>query len=104
MPFTSAAADIALLRLASATGRAPTPVASAPMAPTARARLQRLAAELEESGLAATDRPEPFRQLLVDEVDQALRPQAHERRVASAGALLQPRSDPATWAAGAEVG
>jgi hypothetical protein len=71
---------------------------------TGTARLQRLAAELEESGLVLKGRPASFLDLLVDEVDKALRPQAHERRVSSSGAILDPRSDPATWSAGAELG
>jgi hypothetical protein len=74
------------------------------MPPTASARLQRLAAELDESGLVLTDRPEWCRQLLVEEVDHALRPPVHERRVPSTGTILDPRSDPATWASGAELG
>jgi hypothetical protein len=61
-------------------------------------RLRRLAEELEESGL----RPggtEAFRDVLVREIDYALRPAVHERRVASSGTILEPMSDPATWAA-----
>jgi hypothetical protein len=74
------------------------------MSRTASPRLQRLAAELAESGLVVKHRPPEFLDLLVDEVDQALRPQAHERRVASTGTILDPRADPATWSAGADLG
>jgi hypothetical protein len=59
-------------------------------------RLRRLAEELEESGL----RPEgtkAFREMLVEEIDHALRPPVHERRVASAGTILEPMSDPTSW-------
>jgi hypothetical protein len=65
-------------------------------------RLQRLAEELEESGLRA-EGTAAFRELLVEEIDQALRPAVHERRVASGGTILEPRSDPASWASGAQL-
>ena len=60
-------------------------------------RLRRLAEELEESGLGMGG-TEAFREMLIDEIDQALRPPVHERRVASSGTILEPMSDPATWA------
>jgi hypothetical protein len=60
-------------------------------------RLRRLAEELEESGLGLGG-TEAFREMLIDEIDQALRPPVHERRVASSGTILEPMSDPATWA------
>jgi hypothetical protein len=66
-------------------------------------RLQRLAEELEESGLRS-EGSEAFRAMLLAEIDLALRPPIHERRVASGGAILEPRSDPATWAPGAQLG
>jgi hypothetical protein len=65
-------------------------------------RRRRLAEELEESGL----RPggsEAFREMLVEEIDHALRPTVHERRVASSGTILDPTSDPATWAPGTQL-
>ena len=65
-------------------------------------RLRRLAEELAESGLPPQE-PEGFRDLLVQEIDYALRPVVHERRVASAGTVIEPRSDPATWALGAHL-
>jgi DNA integrity scanning protein DisA with diadenylate cyclase activity len=65
-------------------------------------RLRRLAEELEESGLRA-DESEDFRTMLLEEVDRALRPAVHERRVASSGTILEPRSDPSTWASGTQL-
>jgi DNA integrity scanning protein DisA with diadenylate cyclase activity len=41
--------------------------------------------------------------MLIEEIDHALRPAVHERRVASSGTILEPRSDPATWALGAQL-
>lgn len=40
----------------------------------------------------------PFGAMLVEEIDRALRPAVHERRVPSGGAIIDPRSNPATWA------
>jgi DNA integrity scanning protein DisA with diadenylate cyclase activity len=62
-------------------------------------RLRRLGEELEESGLRSEDSA-AFREMLLEEVDHALRPVVHERRVASSGTILGPKSDPATWASG----
>jgi len=70
--------------------------------PTA-GRLRRLAEELDESGLRL-EGTEPFRDMLVREIDAALRPAVHERRVASSGTVLEPTSDPATWGPGAQLG
>jgi hypothetical protein len=72
------------------------------MAGAAARRLRRLAEELEESGLAL-DGDAAFRELLVHEIDHALRPAVHERRVASNGTILEPLSDPSTWASGAQL-
>jgi len=44
-----------------------------------------------------------FREMLVEEIDHALRPPVHERRVPSSGAILEPSSDPATWAPGTQL-
>ena len=49
---------------------------------------------------ATPEGTEAFRAVLLEEVDHALRPPVHERRVVSSGTILEPRSDPATWAAG----
>ena len=62
-------------------------------------RLRRLAEDLEESGLRS-EGSDAFREMLVEEIDHALRPAVHERRVASSGTILEPRSDPAVWASG----
>jgi hypothetical protein len=72
------------------------------MAEAAARRLRRLAEELDESGLTPTG-SDAFRELLVHEIDHALRPAVHERRVASNGTIIEPRSDPATWASGAQL-
>lgn len=72
------------------------------MPDTSPGRLRRLAEELEESGL----RPEgsdAFRAMVLEEIDAALRPVVHERRVPSSGSVLEPRSEPARWAAGADL-
>ena len=69
------------------------------MADLATGRLRRLAEDLEESGLR-WEGTEAFRELLVAEIDRALRPAVHERRVASSGTIIEPRSDPAEWASG----
>jgi hypothetical protein len=61
------------------------------------ARLRRLTEELEELGLEV-DPTDPFGQMLVDEVDHALRPTVHEGRVPSGGTIFEPRSAPDTWA------
>jgi sensor domain DACNK-containing protein/DisA checkpoint controller-like protein len=56
-------------------------------------RLRRLAEELEENGLPAGAGDPMF----LEEVDWALRPAVHERRVASTGAILRPSHDAAEW-------
>jgi hypothetical protein len=65
-------------------------------------RLRRLAEELEESGLVLPP-PGGGRDVLIEEIDHALRPPIHERRVASSGTVIDPRSDPATWEAGTQL-
>jgi hypothetical protein len=65
--------------------------------PSHSGRLRRLAEELTESGL---DLHGTDRDLLVDEVDHALRPPVHERRIPSSGTIIHPTTDPATWASG----
>lgn len=69
---------------------------------TGAGRLRRLAEELEESGLKP-EGDEAFRSMLLDEIDRALRPPIHERRVASSGTILEPLSDPATWTPATEL-
>lgn len=65
-------------------------------------RLRRLAEELEESGLPL-ESIGALGDILLEEIDHALRPPVHERRVASSGTVLAPRSDPATWTAGTQL-
>jgi hypothetical protein len=65
-------------------------------------RLRRLAEELDESGLRL-EKTGPSREMLLEEIDRALRPAVHERRVPSGGSILDPASDPATWASGAQL-
>jgi hypothetical protein len=65
-------------------------------------RFRRLAEELEESGLCL-EGTEAFREMLLEEIDHALRPTVHERRVASSGTILEPASDPATWTLGTQL-
>jgi hypothetical protein len=66
------------------------------------ARLRRLAEELEESGLPAIE-PLGLREMLLEEIEHALRPTVHERRVATSGTILEPRSDPETWSSGTNL-
>jgi hypothetical protein len=72
------------------------------MAESAAGRLRRLAEELEESGLR-TDGVPAFRTMLVEEIDHALRPAIHERRVPGGGTILDPVADPALWAPGTQL-
>jgi hypothetical protein len=76
-----------------------TPVASTAMPAFVTGRLRRLAEDLEESGLRP-EGTEAFREMLVEEIDHALRPAVHERRLPSSGTILEPMSDPASWASG----
>jgi DNA integrity scanning protein DisA with diadenylate cyclase activity len=66
-------------------------------------RLKRLAEELEESGLPL-DPGGSFRSVLLQEVDHALRPAVHERRIPSSGTILDPKTDPEGWGRGTELG
>ena len=65
-------------------------------------RLGRLAEELEEAGLP-TQGPDGFQAMLIEEIDLALRPPVHERRVPSGGTILDPMSDPSGWASGTQL-
>jgi hypothetical protein len=62
-------------------------------------RLRRLAEDLEENGLR-WEGSDALRSMLLEEIDLALRPAVHERRVASSGTILEPQSDPDAWASG----
>ncbi|HET6835950.1 MAG TPA: diadenylate cyclase [Acidimicrobiales bacterium] len=72
------------------------------MAELGAGRRRRLAEELEESGLHLAG-SEALREMMVEEIDHALRPTVHEGRVASGGTFLEPRSEPATWAPGTQL-
>jgi hypothetical protein len=41
--------------------------------------------------------------MLLEEIDQALRPPVHERRVVSGGAIVEPAADPSLWAPGTQL-
>lgn len=66
------------------------------------ARRRRLIEELEESGVELGG-TEEWRTILLDEVDYALRPHVHERRVATFGAIVMPRSLPIGWQAATQL-
>jgi hypothetical protein len=78
-------------------------VASDPMPETGAGRLRRLAEELAENGLRP-EGSEAVQAMLLQEIDLALRPPVHERRVSSGGTIIEPMSDPATWEAGTQLG
>lgn len=65
-------------------------------------RLRRLSEELEETGLRL-DAGADVLDILIDEVDRALRPPVHEQRVPSSGTMLEPASDPTTWSPGTQL-
>jgi hypothetical protein len=65
-------------------------------------RLWRLAEELEEIGLPKGG-SEPLRELLLEEIDNVLRPAVHERRIVSSGTILEPKADPDSWASGTQL-
>ncbi len=72
------------------------------MAESGSGRLRRLAEELEESGLELTG-SDFAAQILLEEIDLALRPPIHERRVASCGSIVEPSSDPSIWASATQL-
>jgi len=71
-------------------------------APAPGPRLRRLGEELVESGLRQVG-TEASWAMLVEEIDHALRPPVHERRIFSGGTVLDPTSDPGTWASGTQL-
>jgi hypothetical protein len=71
-------------------------------APPSPARLRRLAEELAEAG-CPIDEDAPLGQLLLEEVDHALRPPVFERWAPSHGSILEPTTDPQTWTATTEL-
>lgn len=66
------------------------------------ARTRRLREELLETGVVL-DLPDDVIDMLVAEVDYALRPHVHERRVPSVGAIVEPTTDPIAWEAGTQL-
>ena len=60
-------------------------------------RRARLAEEVAEQGFAAVD-PDAWPPVLLDELDYALHPAVHERRVPSYGAVVAPTVAPEAWA------
>lgn len=66
------------------------------------ARRRRIREELEESGFTF-DGTDVWQEVVLDEVEEAVHPPVHERRVASMGTIVDPRSDPATWQAGIDL-
>lgn len=67
-----------------------------------RSRLRRLQEELAESGLTL-DARDPLDDLLLVEIDNALRPAPHERKLPSTGSIIEPRRDPGDWTARARL-
>ena len=66
------------------------------------ARLRRLAEEIADSGFRL-DGADDWCELVLTEVDYALRPLVHERRVPSVGSIVTPTTDPETWGWGTEL-
>ena len=60
--------------------------------PPSPQRLRRLAEELSEVGFTVTG-DDRWHQLVLEEIDYALRPPVHERRVPSLGSILEPKAD-----------
>lgn len=67
-----------------------------------RARLRRLAEELGESGLDI-DLSTDWGEIVITEVDYALRPHVHERRVPSVGTIIEPTTEPTGWEVGTQL-
>jgi hypothetical protein len=65
-------------------------------------RLRRLGEELAEAGFDPRGTP-AWRNLLLVEIDAALRPHVFERRVASYGSVIDPTTDPSGWRAGTDL-
>jgi len=59
-------------------------------------RILRLRDELAEVGVDV-DPDSEWGSLLLTELDYAMRPRVHERRVPSVGAIIQPSTPPTTW-------
>ncbi|MET0146661.1 MAG: diadenylate cyclase [Ilumatobacteraceae bacterium] len=66
------------------------------------ARWRRLAEELAEVGFVV-DTSSEWGALLVTEIDYALRPNVHERRIPSVGAIIEPTTSPEAWSVGTDL-
>jgi hypothetical protein len=66
------------------------------MPPPSPQQLRRLREELSEVGLVL-DGSEPWHSMAIEEIDYALRPAVHERRVPSFGAIVAPGVDASEW-------
>jgi hypothetical protein len=66
------------------------------------ARLRRLAEEIAEAGLDI-DLTTEWGQVVITEVDYALRPHVHERRVPSVGTIIAPSTPPDGWEVGTQL-
>lgn len=66
------------------------------------ARLRRLAEELEELGLHPLP-DDAVQRIVLEEIDRAMRPKSHERRVLSSGVIVAPRRPSGEWAARTEL-
>ena len=69
--------------------------------PPSEGRLRRLAEELDEEGFGHIVEDQPA--MLLDELDYALRPPVHERRIPSYGAIVGPSSEPEAWTSTTEL-
>lgn len=64
-------------------------------------RLRRLAEELTEEGLGFV--LDDHREVMLEELDYALRPPVHEQRVPSYGSIIAPSTQPEEWSATTEL-
>ncbi|QXC59623.1 DNA integrity scanning protein DisA nucleotide-binding domain protein [Aquihabitans sp. G128] len=71
--------------------------------PSTENQLRRLVEELSEVGLHL-DGSAPWHEVAIAELDYALRPAVHERRVPSYGAVVGPTTPSATWSDRTELG
>jgi hypothetical protein len=67
-----------------------------------QARLRRLAEELAEAGVTIELASE-WGEIVLTELDYALRPRVHERRVPSVGAVIEPTTPPEQWSMGTQL-
>ncbi|HKY16431.1 MAG TPA: diadenylate cyclase [Microthrixaceae bacterium] len=73
-----------------------------PTEPQPTGRMIRLRDELDELGFDLTGSM-PWYDLLLEELDYALHPRVHERRIPSVGTIVAPTTDPDTWEEGTEL-